>query len=206
MMRHVMDKEAGRQSLIGVTTWAWQGVALLALAACGQAGVAEAPATPATRSQPAMALSRIPEAPPASAAPMIRPYAFELRISLSDAAATKLLPAKEGIVAVINYVGDPTSGAGDRFVDELGFIDLGQMEVDVTGKSRVVIDGRALKTDMLKYLQGEPRVIVNIASGRRVFEDNLLDCGSFEDDLKVAIAKPVVLHCELLDWPARRIQ
>ncbi|HEX7804065.1 MAG TPA: hypothetical protein VF471_15050 [Pseudoxanthomonas sp.] len=133
------------------------------------------------------------------------PYAFELRISLSDEAAARIVPAKEGVVAMINYAGDPAPGVGDPFVDELGFIDLGQVEVDVTGKLQAVIDGHALKTDMLKYLQGEPRVIVNVASGRRVFEDNLLDCGSFENDLKVAIAAPVVLHCELLDWPVRRI-
>ncbi len=133
------------------------------------------------------------------------PYAFELRISLSDAAAARIVPAKEGVVAMISYAGDPAPGVGGPFVDELGFIDLGQVEVDVTGKSQVVIDGHALKAGMLKYLQGEPRVNVNVASGRRVFEDNLLDCGSFEDDLKVAIAKPVVLHCQLLDWPARRV-
>lgn len=105
---------------------------------------------------------------------------------------------------MISYAGDPAPGVGAPFVDELGFVYLGQSQVDVSGKSKVVIDGSALKKDMLKYLQGEPRVNVNIATARRIFEDNLLNCNAFDDDIKVAVAAPVVLHCELLDWPARR--
>lgn len=149
----------------------------------------------------------VPQAPVAVNDAKARdPYAFELRISLSEDAAALIVPAKESVGVLINYAGDPAPGVGDPFVDELGFIDLGQVEVDVTGKSEVVIDGGALKKDMLKYLQGEPRVNVNVFSGRQVFEDNVLDCGSFEDDLKVAVTTPVELHCKLLDWPVRRIK
>ena len=134
------------------------------------------------------------------------PYAFELQISLSDDAAAALAPAKEGVVALISYEGDPAPGVAASLVDEVGFVDLGNSEVDVSGKSKVLVDGSALKKDMLKYLQGEPRVNVNIASARRTFEDNVLNCSSFDDDIKVAVAKPVVLHCELLERPSRRTQ
>lgn len=203
------DTLAWRQRCMVTASLSWLAWAAMALLGCGKVELSpSAPDLPGSpQKAPNIRQAAVGQAPVmADDANTRNPYAFELRISLSDAATAMIVPAKEGVVAMINYAGDPAPAIGDPFADELGFIDLGQVEVDITGKSQVVIDGRALKTDMLKYLQGEPRVNVNVASGRRVFEDNLLDCGSFEDDLKVAIARPVVLHCELLDWPTRRIR
>ncbi|MEL1265882.1 hypothetical protein [Pseudoxanthomonas putridarboris] len=210
-----VDREE-RRWRIDAMAWLCGGLMALALMACSKTEpVQAAPAQPtapqsesvrsgAAQPAPTDSDDAVPGTEEGDAGPAS--HAFELRISLSKEAAEKLESSKEGAVAFFSYAGDPAPGTGEAFVDELGQIDLGQAEEDITGKSEVMIDGRALKVDRLRYVRGEPRVNVNIASARRVFEDNILDCDSFDDDLKVAIAAPVVLHCKLLDWPAKRIR
>ena len=65
----------------------------------------------------------------------------------------------------------------------------------------VVLDPKELA---LTQAPDAPRLNLNVWSGRRSSQDNLLDCGTFEDTLAVASRAPVRLSCRLIGEPESR--
>ena len=118
---------------------------------------------------------------------------FELHIALSDAAAAKLKESGEAITIAAYYYGDAKPGKEN----EVGQFDLGNQEKELAGAGSVDLGGITFKDADLANITGAPRVNINVFTARKVFEDNLIDCGFFEDDVAKAAAG-IHLTCKLL--------
>ncbi|MCO5055358.1 hypothetical protein [Thermomonas sp.] len=193
---------------------------VLALAGCGRA-----PETPATATataaaaavQPALAAPSSADARPdqepdetsteasleSGAAPVqgdaASPYAFSVDITLSPPAAQQLSRHRETIKLAAFYYGLPKPGLPEGIDNEMGQVFLGETELEIPGADgRAHFDGKGVQTSRLRYIEGEPQINLNVYSGRRSSEDNLLDCDFFEDAVRVAHAAPLKIHCKLI--------
>lgn len=204
----------------------WMGATLalsvvLALAGCGRA-----PETPAASSATTAATTAAPpvSAAPSSAAARpdqepdetdteasvdasavaaesdaASPYAFSVDITLSPPAAQQLSRHRETIKLAAFYYGLPKPGLPEGIDNGMGQVYLGEGELEIPGADgRAHFDGKGVQTSRLRYIEGEPQVNLNVYSGRRSSEDNLLDCDFFEDAVRVAHAAPLKIHCKLI--------
>lgn len=135
----------------------------------------------------------------AAAADAAEPLAFDLNITLSPKAAATLQKTKEGITVSARYYGDPTAAA-KKHANEVGQIDLGGDDVQLPGRAGPArISGQGVKTNRLQWIDGAPKVNVNVFSSRLTHADNLLSCDLIDGDVaQVVKAQPVELHCALI--------
>lgn len=153
----------------------------------------------------------VPAAADANAAPTVSAAAtqatapgdmgFDINVTLSKKAATKLAAEKEGIVALVDYYGDPKKSA-EKHANEIGQISLEKQDEEVaipgTG-GRVHISGAKVDTKRLDWLAGAVSVNVNIASARKSSSDNILACDFIDGPLSKVQKAPVTLHCALIE-------
>lgn len=194
---------------------------VLALAGCGRTPETPAAATAstaaATAAPTALAASSSADARPdqepdeasteasleSGAAPVqgdaASPYAFSVDITLSPPAAQQLSRHRETIKLAAFYYGLPKPGLPEGIDNGMGQVFLGETELEIPGADgRADFDGKSVQTSRLRYIEGEPQINLNVYSGRRSSEDNLLDCDFFEDAVRVAHAAPLKIHCKLI--------
>ena len=176
-------------------------------AACTLALLVVALSTACGRQEPAGGVTPAPEAgaSPAAATPsppqaqaLPNPYAFDVDVALSDAAAKVLADGSETVIVSAAYFGDGKAGLDPAILNEVGQVDIGAAQVELPGAGRARLDGSAVRRERLAFIAGDLQVNVNVFSGRRSSDDNLLDCGFFQDSVAVAAAEPVVLSCRLI--------
>jgi hypothetical protein len=130
------------------------------------------------------------------------PYAFQVRITLSDKAAATLKRLNEGIVISASYSGDPKPSA-KRHADEIGRIPLGVQNVELPGKpGTVIISGSHVKRGRIAWIRGSILLNVNAYSARRSGTDNILTCDFFDGRLRDALHRMVPIHCSLIEEKA----
>jgi len=128
---------------------------------------------------------------------------FDLVLTLSPAALTELTRLHEQVTVSAMYAGEPTKEAQKKKIDdEIGEVNLGSEEATrpltaATGKFSFV--GKGFEAKKLKWVKpGTAKVLINVYSARKAADDNLLDCGLFEDTLATAAAKPIEISCKLI--------
>ena len=132
-------------------------------------------------------------APPAAAEPT-----FAVDVTLSPAAATKLAAINETIVVGADYYGNRAESAPVEGEPGAG-VELGRQTVEMLQPGRAVFAlANADPAKMHLVADRDVRILINVYSGRRNAEDNLLDCGMFEDSSRVAVRAPVRIHCTLI--------
>lgn len=132
---------------------------------------------------------------------MAQNMGFDVSVTLSKKAATKLAAEKEGIVVYASYYGDPKKSA-EKHADEVGQIDLTPQdeEVEISGKGGIAhISGRTFDRKRIDWLAGPVQVNVNVASARKSSPDNILACDFIDGPLSDIQEKPVTLHCGLIE-------
>lgn len=103
--------------------------------------------------------------------------AYRVAVTLSAKAAAKLAQSGEQVHVWGNYYGLAAEGRGD----EMGQVDLGTQEADILGAGEVSFGPKKFSaTDLSDVPDRTPRLLVNVYTSRKVFEDNLLDCGIYE--------------------------
>ena len=121
---------------------------------------------------------------------------YEVAVSLSDKAKEKLTSSKEMVHVSAMYYGEAETGFTG---DEMGEIQLGVEEADIPGEGSVKFGQvKMSKDDVAQVVGQKPSVLINVYTSRKVFEDNLLDCGIFQDFVEAAAQKPVVITCKLI--------
>lgn len=149
---------------------------------------------------PAMAVVLLGLAALLSNAPVLAgdmAFGFAVDLTLSPKAAALLKARHEGIVVSAMYSGDPLP-AWTRKADEEGMIDLGNEIVTVAGVAgRATITGNKVLRAHLAWAKNI-QVLINVYSARRSSQDNLLDCGIFEDTVAKAQARPIAISCKLI--------
>jgi len=124
--------------------------------------------------------------------------AFVVDVRLSDAAKPRFGLFGESILVSARYYGDPADGQAGSAVNDIGQIDLGMAEVDLSGEGLAKFDGNALLRSRRTLVQGDPQIEISVFSGRRTSPDNLLNCDMFQGSLPDAVKAPVHIGCRLL--------
>lgn len=127
------------------------------------------------------------------------PWGFEVDLSFSQAAASKLQALKEGVVIAAYYSGEPAAGA-EEYADQSGMIDLGEDRTERDGEpATVAIAGKGdIETRLHWVKDGEPLVNINVYSARRSGPDNLLDCDVYDGPLKAIAGSATKIGCKLI--------
>ncbi|MEZ0471382.1 hypothetical protein [Luteimonas salinilitoris] len=141
------------------------------------------------------------EAPPA-AAPIARgDNGFEVVVTLSETAARALAATGESVIVAADYFGYPTVAAQQRELPgtEDPWLTLHRQQVELEGAGTAEFPSVALDPAQLELVErGRPQLLINVYSGRRSSEDNLLDCGTFQDALSLAVRNGVAIECKLI--------
>ena len=121
---------------------------------------------------------------------------YEVVIGLSEQAKSKLATSKEMVHVSAMYYGEAEEGFTG---DEMDEIQLGTEEADIPGEGSVKFGQLKMAKDEIAQVVGhKPSVLINVYTSRKVFEDNLLDCGIFQDLVEVAAQKPIAIACKLI--------
>ncbi len=160
--------------------------ALALLAACERASV------------PAPSVDALP---PATGTPAPTANAFSVQVTLSPLARKQLADSKETIIVDADYFGYPTVAAQQQKVpgSENPWLTLHEAQVEMDAPGTAHFASVTLDEAKLGLIEKrEPEVNINVYSGRKSSPDNLLDCGMFQDKLRVAAQASVKIDCKLI--------
>lgn len=125
-------------------------------------------------------------------------FPLTVDVKLSDAAEERLKKKGETLEVDVSYFGFAAPAAKDM-ADDLGMVDLGSASRELApGASEAVFDGSRFNRDRLRLIAGGPRLNINVVSGRRSSDDNMLECDIYEGRLATATSSPISLGCKLL--------
>lgn len=142
--------------------------------------------------------SRIGDVPSPGTQVLPNPYAFDVEVALSETARERLQAAKESVIVSASYFADGKEDASAGVLNDVGYVDVGRAQIELSGEGRAAFDGSAVLRERLDFTEGDLQLNVNVFSGRRSSDDNLLDCDYFQDALRVAIAKPLRITCRMI--------
>lgn len=159
----------------------------------------------------ALGLSGCEPAPTPDTDPHLQPVApgarggnaFQVRVTVSDAAAAALQAHGETIVVAADYFGYPTVAAQQRNLPgtEEPWLRLVRRQVELEGAGTAEFPEVVLDQDKLRLVeQGRPqlRVDVHSSAANEDSEENLLDCGTFQNTLAAAVRSGVDIDCKLI--------
>jgi YARHG domain-containing protein len=141
---------------------------------------------------PARAAGSLVDATGASA--LVLPK-YVVQLTLSPAAASKLSSSGETVRVSASYYGTAAPGVP---VEGDGEVGLANEVVDLpNGTTAINLGGISIaENDIRKTREGRPLLLINVYSSRKVFADNLLDCGIYQGD--AAQAGQVEITCKLI--------
>ncbi len=119
---------------------------------------------------------------------------YTVVVTLSPKAKQKLTSSGETVRVAAYYFGEAKPGEP---ADEAGEVQLGTEAKDIVSGNSVSLGGLSLPAkEVAKIVGGRPQLLINIYSGRKVFPDNILDCGIWQDDAAKAATLPI--SCKLI--------
>jgi len=124
---------------------------------------------------------------------------FTVNVTFSESAKKKLVESKETVIVAGYLSGNPKKGALKRYVSEIGDVSLGTIEAEIAPGEIAKFGEVKLKEDARKQTDGaDPQLLINVYSGRKSTQDNLLDCGIYEGSLESVQGKSIPIACKLI--------
>ncbi|MCX7890135.1 MAG: hypothetical protein N2422_10500 [Rhodobacteraceae bacterium] len=125
-------------------------------------------------------------------------FGFAVDLRFDRVTIGTLVEREEGIVVSAVFYGEANEAGQDQ-ADEMGTIWLGNAEFTLAPDDQTVIIPGNIDRAALKWVEGGVvRANVNVYSARFSDEANILDCGIFDDDVRVAQAATPQIECTLL--------
>lgn len=125
---------------------------------------------------------------------------FEIEVSSSEAAAKTLGNQKETIIVAAYFSGIPTD---EKDMDDVGMLPVLNKEIELSGDQRVArFEGLKFPRTIYEKLKDKDiELLINVFSGRKSSEDNLLDCGLLQVTAGQLKDKRFTLGCKLIGEP-----
>lgn len=126
--------------------------------------------------------------------------AFEIEVANSRQADQLLSAQGETIIVSANFWGEPKS---ESDMDETGQLQLAGQDIELKGDTRVAkFSGIRFSQNAYRKLRDKDFwVLINVISGRKSSEDNLLDCGLMELKASQFAGKRFLIGCKLIEEP-----
>jgi hypothetical protein len=123
---------------------------------------------------------------------------FEISLSLSTKAEDKLAKDHESVIVMAYFSGRPIDKTPKRY-KEIGTMFLCAREIELTDKRVARFSGTKFHKELLPLLADKDiDLLINVWSGRRSNEDNLLSCDLLEDKMSNVIGKTFNLKGKLI--------
>lgn len=123
---------------------------------------------------------------------------FTVSVHLSPKASAKLKRMKETIIVSASFFGYPTRAAQNK-AECSGEIGLGSFDKEMDKPGVAIFEGSTYDKSKLSLIENqEPLLLINVFSGRKSSEDNLLDCSIFQDSVDRAVKDGVRIDCKLI--------
>ena len=123
---------------------------------------------------------------------------FEIEVRTSGKASQLLQKKKETIIVAAMFYGFP---ANQKDGDETGQVFLFNKDIELIGNQRLArFEGLKFpKTELDKLKDKDFRMLINVYSGRKSSEDNLLSCGLAEVPASQFGGKRYSIQCNLIE-------
>lgn len=120
---------------------------------------------------------------------------YVVQLALSRLAEDKLRRSGETVRIAASYYGTAVDTSA---ADNDGEVALASEAVDLpTGATATNLGGISIAdADIRKTSEGQPMLLINVYTSRKVFPDNLLDCGIYQG--AAALAGQVSITCKLI--------
>ncbi|MDD4356475.1 MAG: hypothetical protein PHN98_04410 [Smithellaceae bacterium] len=123
---------------------------------------------------------------------------FTVSVQLSPKASAKLKKMGETIIVSASFFGYPTEAAQSK-AECSGEIGLGSVDKEMDKPGVAIFEGSTYDKSKLPLIENqEPLLLINVFSGRKSSEDNLLDCSIFQDSVDRAVKDGVHIDCKLI--------
>ncbi|HMR58722.1 MAG TPA: hypothetical protein PLM56_16880 [Cyclobacteriaceae bacterium] len=124
--------------------------------------------------------------------------AFEIEVTLSDAAQKKISYDKETIIVKAYLSGQPKDSAAIE-VSEMGLLFLAEAQVELEGAGVARFDKVKLSKEAYEALADKDfEVLINIYSGRRSSEYNILNADLLQEPISRVTGERHALHAKLI--------
>ncbi|MFT3810267.1 MAG: hypothetical protein QM698_10145 [Micropepsaceae bacterium] len=124
-------------------------------------------------------------------------YNFEITLKLSEKLVAELTAKNETIIVAAYYYADANE-KGAAEIDDMGRITLGDERTELPPASGPVPVNGVIDPARLELTTGPVSVNVNIFSGRKSSEDNLIGCDFIDGPVSELTAQPTEIFCGLL--------
>ncbi|MCB0518760.1 MAG: DUF3298 domain-containing protein [Lewinellaceae bacterium] len=123
---------------------------------------------------------------------------FEIEVRTSARASQLLQKKKETIIVAAMFYGFPSDPKDE---DETGQMGLMNKDIELSGNQRLArFEGlKFSKTELDKLKDKDFRLLINVYSGRKSSEDNLLSCGLAEVPASQFRGKRYSIQCNLIE-------
>ncbi len=124
---------------------------------------------------------------------------FEIQIELSKKAAKKISKDNETIIVQAYLSGTPKDSVTSDLIDEMGEVNLGSPHVELTQPGTAKFRGVRVSKAAYSLLKDKDfQVLINVFSGRKSSELNLIECDILQEPVTVVKATKHVLKGKLI--------
>ena len=128
----------------------------------------------------------------------VRIPSFEIALDLSPEAEVKLKADKETVIVSAMFSGKPKDTTSDEY-QFMGEISIQNYNVELTDQRIARFENVRFHSSVLNKLADKDiSFLINVYSGRRSTENNILDCEFLQDKMSVITGKRIVLKGKLI--------
>jgi hypothetical protein len=125
---------------------------------------------------------------------------FAVKVMLGDKLKDELIRRRETIIVRGYITGITKNGTSKRYLNEVGEVDLRQIKAEITPGDDASFGIIELPQDLLaKTDGGDPKLLINVVSGRKSSRTNLLDCGIYQGNFKAIQSRSLAIPCRLIE-------
>ena len=126
---------------------------------------------------------------------------FEIEILLNEKAEAKLKKENESVIVMAYFNGDPIEEIPEKYMDkvEMDGLLLLASSIELTDKRIATFENLKFSKELYDLLANkEIQLLINVYSGRKSSDLNLLQCEILQDSLSNVIGKKITLKGELI--------
>jgi hypothetical protein len=124
---------------------------------------------------------------------------FTVNLTYSAQALKTLRDKKETVIVSVEINGYPKVGSPKKYFDMEGGLEFANRTLEVQPGQPVVFDKFDLNSSLLSFVDADgPQVQINVYSGRKSSEWNLLDCGAPSGPIKDFSGKTITVACKMI--------
>lgn len=128
---------------------------------------------------------------------------FEIQLNLSKKTEKKLKDENESVIIAVDFIGEPEKRIVEtrkyEFYDENGDLTIGTKRVEFESKRIIKFENCKVSKKLLKLLKNETYdVRINVASGRKSSDDNLIICDYLQENIETIKNKKTILNGKLI--------